>query len=308
VKALVTGGAGFIGSHLVERLVDEGHHVDVIDDLSAGSARQPAAARSARTGRLTIHQVDLRDAGVGDLIARRSPEVVFHLAAHDDGAGSVDRAVHDAEVNVVGTLNVLDSARRAGCRKVVFSATGTSVYEVAEPADLPLREKHRLRPLSPHGVAQKAAIDYLVAYRETFAVEFTALVLANVYGPRQRLGVVASMVDRLAAGEPCALHGKGAQTRDFVYVDDVVDAFVRAADRGGGLVVNIGTGVETSITDLLAALTRVTGRKVPTSRRPARAGDLGRFALDPARARIHLGWRPWTTLDDGLAQVLAARS
>jgi UDP-glucose 4-epimerase len=303
VKALVTGGAGFIGSHLVERLLDEGHHVDVIDDLSTGSLSNLAAARAARTGRLTIHQVDLRDAGLAELVERRAPVLVFHLAVHDDGAGAVDRAVPDAEVNVVGSVNLIDAARRAGVHKVVFAATGTSIYEPPSASEVPIRERHPLRPLSPHGVAQKAVIEYLLTYRERHALEFTALVLANVYGPRQRLGVVATFVGQLAAGEPCTVFG-GGQTRDFVYVDDVVDALVRAGERGSGLVVNIGTGIETSVTDLVAALGRVAGRKVATSRRAARADDLERFALDPGRARIHLGWSSWTSLDEGLTRTL----
>jgi UDP-glucose 4-epimerase len=307
VKILVTGGAGFIGSHLVERLIDDGHHVDVIDDLSTGALANLAAARAGRTKRLTIDQLDIRDAGLVDLMARREPEVVYHLAAHDDGAGAVDRAVADAEINLLGSLNVIDAARRAGTRKVVFASTGTSVYQVAAAADLPIREKHLQQPALPHGVAKKAVVDYLVAYRETFALEFTALVLANVYGPRQRHGVVATFADQAVAGEACTIHGDGSQTRDFVYIDDAIDAFVRAADKGGGLVVNIGTGTETSIADLVTALEGAARRPLERAARPGGVGP-ERFALDPGRARIHLGWSPWTTLEVGLAQVLAARS
>jgi UDP-glucose 4-epimerase len=306
VKALVSGGAGFIGSHLVERLLDEGHHVDVVDDLSSGSLANLSEARAARTGRLTFHQVDLRDPGLADLVVRRAPEVVFHLAAHDDGVGAVDRAVRDAEVNVVGSVNLIEAARRCGAQKVVFAATGTSIYEPPSASDVPVRERHPLRPLSPHGVAEKAVIEYLVTYRERHALEFTALVLANVYGPRQRLGVVATFAGHIASGEPCAVFGRGDQTRDFVYVDDVVDALVRAGERGGGLVINVGTGLETSVRELVAAFGRAAGRKITTARRPARTDDLDRFALDPGRARIHLGWSPWTGLDEGLARVLAA--
>ena len=304
MKALVTGGAGFIGSHLVERLVDDGHHVDVIDDLSTGSLANLAVVRAGRTKRLTIHQVDVRDPGLADLMERRQPEVVFHLASHDDGAGSIDRAVADAETNVVGSLNVFEGARRAGSRKVVFASTGILLYQAPTASDLPVREKHPHLPLTPHGVAKKAAIDYLVAYREMHAVEFTALVLANVYGPRQRTGVTAAFVEQLLAAEPCTVDGDGTQTRDFIFVNDVVEAFVRAGERGSGLVVNIGTGTETSVNELHARLCAVAGRSVPTVKRPTRSGDLARFALDPGRARIHLGWAPWTSLEDGLHQVL----
>ncbi|MGY6500930.1 MAG: GDP-mannose 4,6-dehydratase [Acidimicrobiales bacterium] len=308
MKVLVSGGAGFIGSHLVERLIDEGHHVDVLDDLSTGSLANLAEARAGRTGRLTIHQLDVRDAGVGDLVERRAPQVVFHLAAHDDGAGSVDRAVLDAQVNVVGTLNVLDGARRAGAAKVIVTATATTLYAVPTAADLPVRERHEHRPATPHGVAEKAVIDYLTAFRDSHALEFVALVVANVYGPRQRTGVVASLVDQALAGEPCTVHGAGDQTRDLVYVDDVVDALIRSTDRGSGLVANVGSGEETSVNQVVEAVARSIGRSLEVVARPRRPGDLDRYVLDPGRARIHLGWTPWTSLADGVARMVASRS
>lgn len=307
MKALVTGGAGFIGSHLVERLVDDGHHVDVLDDLSTGSLANLAVARSGRTGRLTIHQLDVRDPGVPDLIERRSPDVVFHLAAHDDGAGSVERAVVDAQVNVVGTLNVLEGARRAAVTKVVVAATASTLYSVPAASDLPVRERHEQHPVTPHGVADKAVIDYLGAFRDSHAVEFVALVLANVYGPRQRVGVIATFVDQALAGEACTVHGDGTQSRDFVYVDDVVDAFVRSAERGSGLLANVGTGIETSVSDVVGAIGSALGRPLDVVIRPRRPRDIDRLALDPGRARIHLGWAPWTTLATGVAQMVATR-
>lgn len=305
MKVLVTGGAGFIGSHLVERLIEEGHHVDVIDDLSSGSLANLAEARSGRTKRLTIDQIDIRDAAIVDLMQRRQPEVVFHLAVHDDGAGSVDRAVADAEVNIVGALNVFEGARRAGTRKVVF-ASSASIYEAPAPGDLPIREKHSVQPRSPHGVAKTAVVDYLSAYREIHDLEFAVLVLADVYGPRRRSGVVATFVDQVRAGEAPTVHGDGTQTRDFVFIDDVVDAFVRAAEKGSGLIANVSTGTETSIADLAGRIAAIAGRDVQPVLRPGRPGEPGRLSLDPGRARIHLGWSPWTTLDDGLRQVIAA--
>ena len=287
MKALVTGGAGFIGSHLVERLLDEGHHVDVVDDLSTGELANLSPARAARTGRLTIHQVDVRDPGLPELVARRAPEVVFHLAAHDDGRGAVDEPVHDAEVNVVGSLNLIDAARKAGVAKVVYAATGTRLYEPPQGSELPIREKHPLRPSTPAGVAERAVIDYLVAYRDRHALEFTVLVLGDVYGPRQ----------------PRRAAPLGAQwTRDLVYIDDVVDAFVRAATRGGGLLVNIGTGTETPVATIAEA---VGWEHQAATGWSTTGGEPERFALDPGRARIHLGWSPWTSLDDGLAQLRA---
>jgi len=308
MKTLVTGGAGFIGSTLVDRLLAEGHAVDVIDDLSTGSLANLSLARADRAHRLTFHQLDIRQPGVIDLIARRAPEVVFHLAAQADVRVSVARPAFDAEVNIIGSLNVLEGARAAGTRKIVFASSGGTIYGDPDPSELPVKESHPQRPVSPYGVAKKAVGDYLHAYRELHALEYTALALANVYGPRQdpfgEAGVVAIFAGKLLAGEPCTIFGTGEQTRDFVYVDDVVDAFVRAADKGSGLLCNIGTGVETSVNALYETMASAAGVTKPAVRAPARPGELDRSALDPGRAAIHLGWKPWTTLDEGVAAVL----
>jgi UDP-glucose 4-epimerase len=221
---------------------------------------------------------------------------------------SVDRPVFDAEVNILGSLNVLEGARGAGARKVVFASSGGTIYGEPAATELPVRESHPQQPISPYGVAKKVVGDYLYAYRELHSLEFTALALANVYGPRQdphgEAGVVAIFAGRLLAGEPCTIFGDGLQTRDFVYVDDIVDAFVRAADRGSGLVCNIGTGVEVSINHLYNTMAGAAGVDHPALMSPARPGELQRSSLDPGRAAIHLGWKPWTTLEDGVAEVL----
>jgi UDP-glucose 4-epimerase len=308
VRALVTGGAGFIGSTLVDRLLAEGHAVDVIDDLSTGSLANLSDARADRSNELTFHQIDIRDPGVVDLIARRRPEVVFHLAAQADVRVSVARPVFDAEVNIIGSLNVLEGARTGDARKVVFASSGGTIYGEPAPSALPVKESHPQAPLSPYGVAKKTVGDYLFAYRELHELEYTALALANVYGPRQaphgEAGVVAIFAGRLLGGEQCTIFGDGEQTRDFVYVDDVVDAFVRAAEKGGGLLMHIGTGVETSVHRLYDAMARAAGVGEPASYAPARAGELARSSLDPGRAGIHLGWTPWTDIDAGVAQVI----
>jgi UDP-glucose 4-epimerase len=308
MRALVTGGAGFIGSTLVDRLLAEGHAVDVVDDLSSGSLANLAEARANRDHELKVHQIDIRDAGVIDLIARRQPEVVFHLAAQADVRVSVARPAFDAEVNVVGSLNVLEGARIAGARKVVFASSGGTIYGEPAPADLPVRESHPQQPLSPYGVAKRVVTDYLHVYRELHALEFTSLAMANIYGPRQdphgEAGVVAIFAGLLLEGKPCTIFGDGNQTRDFVYVDDAVDAFVRAADRGSGLLCNIGTGIETSVNELYSAMAEAAGTSAPPVHAPARPGELARSALDPGRAKMHLGWSPWTTLADGVAEVL----
>ncbi len=305
MKALVTGGAGFIGSTLVDRLLAEGHAVDAVDDLSTGSLGNLAEARAGRGAGtdFTFHRLDIRSDQVVDLIARRKPEVVYHLAAQADVRVSVDRPAFDAEVNIVGALKVLEGARLAGARKVVFASSGGTIYGTVEPDDLPVRESHPQRPESPYGVAKKAVGDYLFAYRQLHELEFTALALANVYGPRQdphgEAGVVSIFAGRLLAGEACTIFGDGEQTRDFVFVDDVVDAFVRGAERGGGLLMNIGTGTETSVNDLYRSIAQEAGVEQPAAYAPPRPGELARSALDPGRAAIHLGWRPWTTLDEG---------
>ena len=303
MRMLVTGGAGFVGSTLVDRLLAEGHAVDVLDDLSTGRLDNLAEARSDRSHEITFHTVDIRTPETPDVIARRSPEVIFHLAARP----GVDAAT-DAEIGVLGTLRVLEGARLAGVRKVVF-ASSAGVYGEVDPAELPVREGAPQRPVSMHGVAKKAALEYLLAYRELHGIEFTALALATVYGPRQVApAVVPSLLGRLLAGEACVVTGDGSQTRDLVYVDDVVDALVRSADRGSGLLVNVGTGRETSVADLLGVLAAQAGVPAPAvAVAPSPAGERRRVALDPGRARIHLGWSPWTTLDVGVAEVVRSR-
>jgi UDP-glucose 4-epimerase len=308
MRTLVTGGAGFIGSTLVDRLLVEGHEVDVIDDLSTGSLSNLADARGSAGRALTIHQVDITAPAVIELIVRRRPELVFHLAAQADVRVSVARPAFDAETNIIGSLNVLEGARRAEAERVVFAASGGTLYGEPSAEDLPVREAHPHQPLSPYGVSKKAVLDYLVAYRELHALEFSALALANVYGPRQdphgEAGVVAIFAQRLLAAEPVTVFGDGDQTRDFVFVDDVVDAFVRAASRGGGLVCNIGTGQETSVNELYRTMAEQAGVEAAPVLAPLRPGELLRSSLDIERAAIQLGWRPWTSLADGTRAVL----
>jgi UDP-glucose 4-epimerase len=221
---------------------------------------------------------------------------------------SVARPIFDAEVNVLGTLNVLEGARSAGSDRVVFAASGGTLYGDPDVSKQPIPETMAHRPLSPYGVSKKSAIDYLVAYRELHAVEFTALALANVYGPRQdphgESGVVAIFARRLVAAQPITIFGDGEQTRDFVYVDDVVDAFVRASARGGGLVCNVGTGRGTSVNDIYRVLAEAAKVDTPAEHGPPRAGDVRHSSLDVGRAAMQLGWQAWTSLETGLAATL----
>lgn len=309
MKALVTGGAGFIGSTLVDRLLAEDYSVDVVDDLSSGSLTNLAQARREHPRRLTFHRLDIRSSAIGELMARRRPEVVYHLAGSSNIAGSIADPVDDAEVNLLGALRVIEAARRSDATKVVF-ASSADIFGQLAGSDLPVRESHAQRPETPHGAAKKAVVDYLWTYRQRHNLEFTALVLPNVYGPRQAASkpgpVVATFVERLLAGEACTLEGNGRQTRDFVYVDDAVDAFARAARRGGGLLLNVGTGVETSIASLYQVVSAAVGVDRKAVSGPRRPGETPRLCLDPSRAELHLGWKPWTTLEEGVANVVAA--
>lgn len=308
MRALITGGAGFIGSNLVDRLLAEGHSVDVVDNLSTGSLTNLSNARSNGGKGFMFHQLDIRSDDLVELMSRRRPDVVFHLAAQADVRVSVAQPVFDADVNVLGSLRVMEGARACGAAKVVFASSGGTIYGDPPPDKLPVKESHPQKPLSPYGVSKKVVGDYLFAYRELHNLEFTALALANVYGPRQdphgEAGVVAIFAGKLLAGEPCTIFGDGNQTRDFIYVDDVVDAFARAAHKGGGLLLNIGTGEETSVNRLYTSLAESAGVDQPAVYHPARPGELQRNSLDPARAAIHLAWSPWTTLDEGGAATI----
>ncbi|MBA2327638.1 MAG: GDP-mannose 4,6-dehydratase [Actinobacteria bacterium] len=307
MRALITGGAGFIGSTLADRLLAEEYEVDVVDDLSTGALANVAEARTQRRGRFTFHRLDIRTAEMAELIGHRRPEIIFHLAAQADVRVSVNRPAYDAEINILGSLNVFQGALAAGTGKIVLAGSGGTLYGV--PADVPVREGHPQRPVSPYGVAKKAVGDYLHYYREVHGIEYTVLALANVYGPRQdphgEAGVVAIFAGHLLErNKRPTIFGDGGQTRDFVFVDDVVDAFVRAAEKAGGLTVNIGTGEETSVQQLFDSMARLAGYKDPAHYAPARLGELQRSALDPGRAAIHLGWKPWTPIDEGLRKTL----
>ena len=307
MRAVVTGGAGFIGSTLVDRLLAEGHFVTVIDNLATGRLSNLEGAR-ASGDRFSMVELDVRSAEVVETVAEAAPEVVFHLAAQADVRVSVERPVFDAEVNVIGGLNVIEAARAAGARKVVVASSGGTIYGDPAPEDLPVDEQHSQHPISPYGVAKKVIDDYLYAFRFLHGLNYTSLALANVYGPRQdphgEAGVVAIFAGRLLSGEGCRIFGDGEQTRDFVYVNDVVDAFVRAADRGDGVLCNIGTGVETSVNHLYRAMADAAGVDALASYEPARAGELARSALNPGFAEKQLGWTPQTSLVDGSRATL----
>jgi UDP-glucose 4-epimerase len=291
VRAVVTGGAGFIGSHVAEALLERGDEVHVLDSLATGSrAKVPQGAE--------LFVGDIRS-DTAALFGKVRPEVCFHLAAQADVGTSVERPDYDADVNVLGTLRVLDAARAHGTH-VVFSSTGGAIYG---ECDGPASEQAPRRPISPYGISKLAGEEYVAGWNRLFATRHVALRFANVYGPRQEAslegGVVAIFLERLAEGEDTRIFGDGEQTRDFIYVGDVVDAVLAAGGHAGG-VFNVGTGVETSVNELHAACRRVTGIDREPLYAEARPGDIRRSVTDPTLAERELGWRAQQPLDEGL--------
>ncbi len=305
MRALVTGGAGFIGSTLVDRLLADGHDVHVADDLRRG--RRENLASAAATGRLTLHEVDITTPALRDVVADARPEVIFHLAAQIDVRVSVTDPLTDAHQNVVGTVNVAEAARHAGVRKIVFASSGGSIY--GAPENLPTTEQAPLDPKSPYAASKISGEFYLGTYRRLHGVDCTTLAMANVYGPRQdpggEAGVVAIFAAALLRGEPTTVFGDGGNTRDYVYVADAVSAFVAAAgEQGGGGRFNIGTGVQTSDRELHRVVAAAAGADDAPTHGPARLGDLRASALDADLARRELGWKPETDLAEGVRRTV----
>lgn len=304
MNIFVIGGAGFIGSHLVDRLLAEGHVVDVVDNLTTGSLANLAEARLSG-GSLKIHHLDAATRETNSSIGTRRPEVIYHLAL---------LSRHDADPTDMGqsfasTLAVLEAARRHAVTKVVVALPASVIYGHPAVKDLPVKEGEpsQLIARGVRGVVARAIVDLLVSYRDLHAIEFSVLAMADVYGTRQRPegGVAGAFLHAARTNTAPVLHGGGRQTRDLLFVDDAVDALVRASGRGGGLVINIGTGVQTTIADLWAKFaTLIDGAdRLQPIDAPSRPDELQRFAVAPVRARIHLSWSPWTDLDDGLARL-----
>jgi len=299
MKVLVTGGAGFIGSHIVDRLVQEGYEVVVVDNLSTGKRRH--VNRAAR-----FYRSDIRGWWLERVFRRERPAIVSHHAAQIDVRRSVLDPRFDADVNVLGMLNVLRQAIKYGVRKMIFASSGGAVY--GEPESLPVSESHPTRPASPYGISKVVGDEYLRYFRDADGLEYVSLRYANVYGPRQdpygEAGVVGIFAQKMLLGEQPIINGNGRQTRDFVYVDDVVEANMAAMNKAAHGIYNVGTGKETTINELFAMLAGLINPSVREAHGPAKRGEQVRIALDSSRLHRELDWEPKVSLKDGLARTV----
>ncbi len=300
MRLLVTGGAGFIGSHVVDALVAAGHDVAVFDDLSTG--RREFVHPKAR-----FFQADLvEDQAIDAALAEFRPEVVDHHAAQIDVRRSVQDPRHDAEINILGALSLLEGCRRHGVRKLIYASTGGALY--GEARALPANEDHPINPEAPYGASKHAFEHYLYVAKLLHGIDYTVLRYPNVYGPRQNphgeAGVNAIFIGRMLAGERPIIFGSGEQVRDYLYVDDVVRANLLALDRGSGAIVNLGTGVGTSVNQIFQQLARILDFRAEPIHEAARPGDIQRIYLDAARASELLGWRPQVAFGEGLRRTV----
>lgn len=300
MKILVTGGAGFIGSHVVDRLIETGSEVVVLDDLSSGT-------REVVNSRARLYQADIRDPGVREIFEREHIDCLNHHAAQMNVRRSVADPVFDAHVNILGSLNLLQAAVATGVKKVVFASTGGAIY--GEQLSFPADETHPTCPQSPYGVAKLAVEKYLAFYEAAYGLPHTVLRYANVYGPRQNphgeAGVVAIFLQRLLGDEPAVINGDGEQTRDFVYVDDVGRANVLAATTDLRGVYNVGSGIETSVNALYAHLATLIGSTQPPHHAPAKLGEQRRSVLAWEKLHTRTSWGPDVSLEEGLRRTIA---
>ena len=306
MRSLVTGGAGFIGSNLVDALLARGDEVTIVDDLSTGRRQNVEAASGAGA---ELVELDIRDRpALEAAVAAAAPEVVFHLAAQIDVRVSVADPAFDASINVGGTANVLEAVRAASVPRLVFASTGGAIYGEGDGQELPLKEDVAVAPLSPYGQSKQAAELYLGLYQRLYGVSSVYLRLGNVYGPRQdplgEAGVIAIFCGLLGKGERPTVFGDGLQTRDYIFVGDVVAAMVAAAGSDLTGPVNVGTGIETDVLALARALGELAGVPFEPKFEPPRTGEVQRITIDPARAGAELGWRAETSLADGLRTTL----
>ena len=304
-RVVVTGGAGFLGSHLVDRLVEEAWEVLVIDDLSAGKISRLVTAR--RRGSVAVHQLDIRSQRLPEVVGRFSPDLIFHMAGQTSVAASMKDARRDADINITGSLNLLEVARSVRAARVIFTSTGGALYGRSAP--LPTRETDRIRPESPYGISKKVVEEYLRFWKQVHDLDYAVIRPANIYGPRQdpsgEAGVVAIFARACLDRRRPTIFGSGEDTRDYVYVEDVVDALMRASETGGAGVYNVGTGVETSTKQVFETIARHARFGGGPVYGPPRPGDVPRSVLDSGLARQELGWRPFTDFEDGISRTVA---
>jgi UDP-glucose 4-epimerase len=299
MKVLVTGGAGFIGSHIVDRLVEEGHNVVVVDDLSTGKRKNVNRAAN-------LYKLDVQSGRLERVFRNERPNVVLHLAAQVSVRRSVDDPVFDAQVNVLGTMNVLHQAVHHGTRKVVFSSSGGAIY--GEQDTYPAPESHVTNPISPYGISKLCGEHYLSYFQRISGIQTVSLRYGNVYGPRQdpegEAGVVAIFIQKMLNNEQPIINGNGRQTRDFVYVDDIVEANLAAMGQESQGTYNVGTGTETSVNELFRMLAGITGTSSKEVHGPAKSGEQMRSVVDPSKIKQELNWDPKVDLAEGLKRTV----
>ncbi|MBL7074961.1 NAD-dependent epimerase/dehydratase family protein [candidate division KSB1 bacterium] len=299
MKILVTGGAGFIGSHVVDIYVENGHEVVVLDNLSTGD-------RANLNPKATFYLKDIRDRDMGGIFAREKFEIVNHHAAQMDVRKSVDDPGYDADVNVLGTVNLLQLCAKSGVKKFIFASTGGAIY--GEQRTFPADEEHLTRPLSPYGVTKLTGEKYLHFYQQTYGLDYVVLRYSNVYGPRQNphgeAGVVAIFASNLLAGKPAVINGDGSQTRDYVYVGDVARSNLLALNHTGPQIFNIGTGLETDVNTIFKELNRVSGTGQKEIHVPPKPGEQRRSVINNRKAKAVLGWEPGVELSTGLEKTV----
>jgi UDP-glucose 4-epimerase len=297
MKVLVTGGAGFIGSHIVDHLINRGDQVVVVDNISTGKEEQIHPEAS-------FYRVDLTSPQLLEVFEKEKPEVVIHQAAQIDVQTSVLDPITDANINIIGTIHLLEASRKTGVRKVIY-ASSAAIY--GNPAYLPIDEQHPIQPLSGYGVSKYTPEHYLSVYHSLYGLEYTILRYANVYGLRQEPhgegGVISIFINKVITDQTMRIFGDGEQTRDYIYVEDVARANLAATTHGNGEVLNIGTGVSTSLNEIIEMFNTITGKKIPVEYGPERPGDIKHSYFNNEKARSVLAWEPQVTLLEGLRQT-----